>query len=294
MSKRDPMILSMTGYAAVTGELPSGGLTLELRSVNHRYLDLQFRIPEELRVLEPQLRERISAHISRGKVECRIAHNKLPAAQTALQLNEALLAQLTELDERVRSVLPAAAPLSVSDALRWPGMLGDDALPLEEVSALCMQMLDRAVQDFTAARAREGEKLKQVLLERIAAMEEIVARVAPRIPQLISAYQEKLAAKLKEALLDSEGDRLRQELVVFASKIDVDEELQRLGAHLGELRRILDKGGSSGKRLDFLMQELNREANTLGSKSVDIDVTQAAMGLKVLIEQMREQIQNIE
>lgn len=288
------MIFSMTGYAAVAGELPFGGLTLELRSVNHRYLDLQFRMPDELRVLEPQLRERITGRISRGKVECRIAFNKLPAAQTTLQLNDGLLAQLTDLDEKVRGVLPAAEPLSVHDVLRWPGMLGNDALPVDEVAVLALELLGKAVEDFTAARAREGEKLKQVLLERIAGMEAVAARVVPRIPQLIAAYQEKLAAKLKEALLDSEGDRLRQELVVFASKIDVDEELQRLSSHLGELKRILDKGGAAGKRLDFLMQELNREANTLGSKSVDIDVTQAAMDLKVLIEQMREQIQNIE
>jgi uncharacterized protein (TIGR00255 family) len=294
VSKHTPMIYSMTGYAAVTGELPMGGLTLELRSVNHRYLDLQFRAPDELRALEPQLRERITARISRGKVECRIAFNKLPAAQTALQLNDALLAQLTDLDERVRGVLPAAAPLSVSDVLRWPAMLGNDALPVDEVSALCAGLLDRALEDFTAARAREGEKLKQVLLERIAGMEAIAAGVAPRIPGLIAAYQEKLAAKLKEAMVDSEGDRLRQELVVFAARIDVDEELQRLNTHLAELKRILGKGGAAGKRLDFLMQELNREANTLGSKSVDIEVTRAAMDMKVLIEQMREQIQNIE
>lgn len=294
MSKRIPMIFSMTGYAAVAGELPFGGLTLELRSVNHRYLDLQFRMPDELRVLEPQLRERITGHISRGKVECRIAFNKLPATQTALQLNDGLLAQLTDLDEKVRGALPAAAPLSVSDVLRWPGMLGNDALPVDEVGALSVELLGKAVEEFTAARAREGEKLKQVLLERIACMEVIAARVVPRIPLLIAAYQEKLAAKLKEALLDSDSDRLRQELVVFAAKIDVDEELQRLNSHLIELKRILEKGGAAGKRLDFLMQELNREANTLGSKSVDIDVTQAAMDLKVLIEQMREQIQNIE
>ena len=203
MSKRIPMIFSMTGYAATAGELPFGGLTLELRSVNHRYLDLQFRMPDELRVLEPQLRERITGRISRGKVECRIAFNKLPAAQTALQLNDGLLAQLTDLDEKVRGVLPAAEPLSVNDVLRWPGMLGNDALPVDEVAALVTELLDKAVEDFSAARAREGEKLKQVLLERIAGMEAVAARVVPRIPQLIAAYQEKQDAKLKEELLDS-------------------------------------------------------------------------------------------
>ena len=294
MSKRVAMIYSMTGYAAVAGELPSGGLTLELRSVNHRYLDLQFRMPDDLRPLEPQFRERIAARITRGKVECRIAFNKLPAAQSRLQLNDGLLGQLAELDEEVRGVLPSAEPLSVSDVLRWPGMLGEDSLPVDATAALCADLLERALHDFAAARAREGEKLALVLRERIDAMERIVADVAPRVPQIIAAFQEKLAARLKEAMTDADGERLRQELVVFAAKIDVDEELQRLATHFAELRRILERGGVAGKRLDFLMQELNREANTLGSKSVDIGVTQAAMSLKVLIEQMREQVQNIE
>jgi uncharacterized protein (TIGR00255 family) len=288
------MILSMTGYAAVTGELPSGGLNVELRSVNHRYLDLQFRIPDDLRMLEAALRERLATRISRGKVECRISFNKLPSTQSVLQLNEELLQQLGELDERVRSALPSAEPLGVSDVLRWPGILGNDSLPLEAVQERCLGLLDKALQEFNAARGREGEKLKEVLLERVDRMRAIVHNVAPRIPQLIATYQERLAARLKEAMLDPESERLKQELVMFAAKIDVDEELERLGAHLAELRRILDVGGAVGKRLDFLMQELNREANTLGSKSVDMEVTQSALELKVLIEQMREQIQNIE
>ncbi len=288
------MILSMTGYAAVTGELPFGSLNLELRAVNHRYLDLQFRLPDDFRLLEGTLRERITAKISRGKVECRIGFNRLPAAQTAPQLNEELLRQLSQLDEKVRSVLPAATPLAVSDVLRWPGMLGNDALPIEDLQERCLQLLDQALAEFGAARAREGDKLEAVLLERVERMEAIVREAAPRIPQLVSAYQDRLVARLKEAMLDPAGERLQQELVMFAAKIDVDEELERLAAHLGETRRILDKGGAVGKRLDFLMQELNREANTLGSKLVDVEVTRSTMELKVLIEQMREQIQNIE
>ncbi|HUF21648.1 MAG TPA: YicC/YloC family endoribonuclease [Burkholderiales bacterium] len=288
------MIFSMTGYAVAAGELSFGGMNVELRAVNHRYLDLQFRLPDDLRLLESVLRERLTGRIARGKVECRVAFNRLPTAQNGLHLNEELLAQLTQLDVTVRATLPAAEPLSVSDALRWPGMLGNDSLPAEELQECCIQLLDKALEDFNGARGREGEKLKAVLLERIAAMEEIVNSVAPRIPQLVIAYQEKLVARLKEALLDPESERLKQEITLFASKIDVDEELSRLLTHLAEIRRILDKGGAVGKRLDFLMQELNREANTLGSKSVDMEVTQGAMGLKVLIEQMREQIQNIE
>ncbi len=288
------MIFSMTGYAAVTDELPFGGLSLDLRSVNHRYLDIQFRLPDELRSLESALRERISAQISRGKVECRIGFTRRPDLSAPMQLDENLLLQLMKLGENVRAVLPGAESLRVNDVLRWPGMLGGDTLPIDLLTEKCLQLVGLAIDDLSAARAREGEKLKAVLLERATSVDVIVKEVAPRIPQLVAAYQEKLAGKLRDALLDTENDRLRQEIVMFASKIDVDEELQRLATHVSEIRRILKKGGAVGKRLDFLMQELNREANTLGSKSADVEVTQSAMSLKVLIEQMREQIQNIE
>ena len=287
------MISSMTGYAAVTDESPVGGLSLDLRSVNHRYLDIQFRMPEELRLLEPDLRERISARISRGKVECRISF-AVPPTLTAMRLDETLLARLAELDEKVRVAVPEAQSLRVVDVLRWPGILGTDTLPVDILRDKCLQLVDRACADLGAARAREGEKLKAILLERADSVDVIVQDLAPRIPQLVTTYEEKLATRLREAMLDAENDRLKQDVVMFASKIDVDEELQRLSTHVSEIRRILDKGGTVGKRLDFLMQELNREANTLGSKSADVVVTQGAMSLKVLIEQMREQIQNIE
>ena len=287
------MISSMTGYAAVTDESPVGGLSLDLRSVNHRYLDIQFRMPEELRLLEPELRERISARVSRGKVECRISFT-VPPTLTAMRLEETLLARLAELDDKVRVAVPDAQSLRVVDVLRWPGMLGSDTLPVDILKEKCLLLIDQACSDLSAARAREGEKLKAVLLERATSVEAIVKELAPRIPQLVSAYQEKLTTRLRDAMVDPENDRLKQEVVMFASKIDVDEELQRLSTHVSEIRRILEKGGNVGKRLDFLMQELNREANTLGSKSADVVITQGAMSLKVLIEQMREQIQNIE
>jgi len=288
------MIFSMTGYAAVTDELPFGGLSLDLRSVNHRYLDIQFRLPDELRLLESVLRERIAARVSRGKVECRLGFTRRPDLSSPMQLDEELLSQLTKLDEKVQAVLPTAESLRVSDVLRWPGMLAGDTLPIELLTEKCLQMVGQAIDELSAARAREGEKLKAILLERATSVEEIVKEVAPRIPLLVTAYEEKLTGKLRDAMLDPENDRLKQEIVMFASKIDVDEELQRLTTHVSEIRRILKKGGAVGKRLDFLMQELNREANTLGSKSADVEVTQSAMSLKVLIEQMREQIQNIE
>jgi uncharacterized protein (TIGR00255 family) len=205
-----------------------------------------------------------------------------------------MLQQLETLGAKVRALLPGAAQLSAADALRWPGVLATEPLPLEELQAGCQALLAVVVAEFTSARAREGEKLKQLLLERGAAMERCIAGVAPRIPQVVAAYGEKLAARLKEALGSGEDERIRQEVAVFATKIDVDEELSRLTAHLSELKRVLANGGTAGKKLDFLMQELNREANTLSSKSVDLAVTRAALDLKLLIEQMREQVQNIE
>ncbi|HEX7953242.1 MAG TPA: YicC/YloC family endoribonuclease, partial [Burkholderiales bacterium] len=265
------MIYSMTGYAVAAAELASGALNLELRSVNHRYLDIQFRIPDELRPLESILREKATARIGRGKVEVRIAIAKSAAAQSNLELDEGLLGQLARLDARVKAVLPEGRSLSVADVLRWPGMLGNDDLVADELQQTCTKLLERALDDLNATRAREGEKLKMLLLERIASMEALVGKLAPRMPQLVTSYRERLTARLKDAMVSLDDERLKQELVLFASKIDVDEELSRLTAHFGEIRRILDKGGAAGKRLDFLMQELNREANTLGSKSVDME-----------------------
>jgi uncharacterized protein (TIGR00255 family) len=194
----------------------------------------------------------------------------------------------------VRVRLPDAASLTVSDVIRWPGIVEAEAISLEQLRERTQSLLERAIAEFSASRAREGEKLKELLLERVTRLEQLVQRVKPRIPQLVAAYQERLAARLKDAVAELDEDRIRQELILFASKVDVEEELSRLATHLTETRRILQQGGAVGKRLDFLMQELNRESNTVGSKSVDIEVSQAAVELKVLIEQMREQVQNIE
>ena len=288
------MIYSMTGYAAASREFAHGVLNLELRSVNHRYLDIQFRLPDELRSIEPQLREQLAARIVRGKVECRVTFATGASTHKALQLHEDLLRELIALSTKVRAALPEAAGLTTADVLRWPGMLGTEAVSADELKQACRDLLAAAIEEFTAARRREGERLREILLERVANMESHLADVAPRIPQAVAAFQERLAARLKEALAGGDEERIRQEIALYAAKIDVDEELSRLATHVAEVRRVLAKGGGVGKRLDFLMQELNREANTLGSKSVDIAVTQAAMELKVLIEQMREQIQNIE
>ena len=288
------MIYSMTGYASVSRDLPLGTVSLELRSVNHRYLDVQFRVPEEFRSFEPPMREALAAKLTRGKLECRIGLTRAAAAPALLELNEPLLDKLVELNNRVKARMPAASNLGVNDLLKWPGMFGAETLPVEELREACMSMLAAAMDDFTATRGREGEKLKEMLLERVTSMETLARNIAPKIPQLVAAHQEKLTQRLKEVVATLDEERVRQEVALFATRIDVDEELTRLNTHLAEVRRILTKGGNVGKRLDFVMQELNREANTLGSKSVDVEVSQTSMELKVLIEQMREQVQNIE
>jgi uncharacterized protein (TIGR00255 family) len=288
------MIYSMTGYAAASREFSYGVLNLELRSVNHRYLDIQFRLPDELRSVESQLRELLAARFGRGKVDCRATFASGAGAGKALHLNEDLLRELAALAAMVRGVLPDAGGLRAADVLRWPGMLGADTVPLGELQQACRELLATAIDELAATRRREGERLKALLLERIAAMETHIAGVAPRIPQAVAAFREKLAARLREVLAGADDERIRQEVALFATKIDVDEELSRLSTHVAEVKRVLDKGGATGKRLDFLMQEMNREANTLGAKSTDTAVSQASLELKVLIEQMREQVQNIE
>ncbi|MBU3902847.1 MAG: YicC family protein [Gammaproteobacteria bacterium] len=288
------MIFSMTGYAVATAELDVGSLSLELRSVNHRYLDLQLRMPDELRALEPMLREQISSQISRGKVECRINLLSRTSVQPGSGINLEVVKQLSTWSAQVREVLPAAGELTISEILKWNGVTESPSVSSESLHAAVATALRQALQDFAAARQREGEKLASFLLERVKGIEKLRLDVAPRIPAAIAGYEVKLRARLLEALGSEDDERVRQEITLYASKIDVDEELSRLHTHLAEVRRVIDKGGIVGKRLDFMMQELHREANTLGSKSVDTEVSRCAMDIKLLIEQMREQVQNIE
>lgn len=288
------MIFSMTGFAVAAAELDTGSLSLELRAVNHRYLDLQLRMPDELRSLEPVLRETISAQLTRGKVECRISFTARLSEQHPAQLNHTLLRQLAEWSSEVRAALPEASELSVADVLRWNGLLHSAPPSADTQRSTVLGLLQHVLDEFAAARMREGEKLKAFLLQRVEQIETLCVTIAPRIPSAIAAYEEKLAARLQAAMQNNDDERLHQEITLFASKIDIDEELSRLQTHLSEMRRVLAQGGTVGKRLDFLMQELHREANTLGSKSVDVEVSRAAMDMKLLIEQMREQIQNIE
>lgn len=288
------MILSMTGFASTSREFPGGLISIELRAVNHRYLDVQMRLPEELRSIEPQLRELIAGRVTRGKVECRVGLNQTADDTPQLELNRDTVSRLLAVCEEVRGIAPGIRDLGMGELLRWPGVLKSNSLPPEALQQLCIDGLGAVLEDFRATRGREGHKLANILLDRISAMETIVSNVKPKLPQILEAYRSKLSIRLQEALGNVDDDRLKQEFALFAQKIDVDEELERLTTHLAEVRRILKTGGQVGKRLDFLMQELNREANTLGSKSVSTDTTQASVELKVLIEQMREQIQNVE
>lgn len=291
------MIHSMTGYAAANRDLGSAVLNLEIKSVNSRYLDIGFRLSEDLRFLEMPLREKITGRIGRGKIECRgylQAQAGQGGAARERSLDPALLAELGALDAAVRSSLPQAAPLSVAEVLRWPGVLGDDSLPGDQLQAAALDLFAQLLEEFVASRSREGAKLADVLRDRSARMREQIAAAEPLLPAALEAYRERLAAKLREAVANLDEERIRQEVGVFAAKIDVAEEIARLITHMDELERVLKKGGAVGKRLDFLMQELNREANTLASKSVSGDVTAIALELKLLIEQMREQVQNLE
>lgn len=294
MAAKKETLRSMTGYAAESADIAGTQVTLELRAVNSRFLDLTFRMGEDFRAMEPALRERITHQVKRGKLECRL--NLAARADAALPtaLNNALLDQLGALSTSARRAFPEATALSVAEILRWPGMLGDNSLDTEALHAGTLAMLERALAPFNASRAREGDKLKAIILDRLQGMREHVARIRPRTPEIVAAYRDKLRKRLEELLPTPDHDRIHQEVALFAQKIDIDEELDRLLTHLDEVERVLDNGGAAGKRLDFLMQELNREANTLGSKSVSLELTQTSVELKVLIEQMREQIQNIE
>jgi uncharacterized protein (TIGR00255 family) len=284
----------MTGYATVARELAQGTLTLELKSVNGRFLDVQFRMAEDLRAVEPSLRELVTASIGRGKVDCRLNFAAAPLARGEVALNHDALTRLARLAQAVRAAIPDAQPLRVSDVLHWPGVLGDDVAGAETLREAALEAMRTALAELAAARAREGERLAAMIRERVARIRARLAELEPLVPQAIAAYEEKLAAKLREALGAGDEDRIRQEIAVFGVRIDVAEELSRLATHLDEVERVLAAGGAVGKRLDFLMQELNREANTLGSKSVSKELSAASLEFKLAIEQMREQVQNLE
>lgn len=284
----------MTGFAALEKPIVNATLLLELRAVNSRYLDLHFKLDENLRGFEPTIRELISAQLNRGKIECRVNLIQRTQLSQEAALDGALMQQLAVMQSQAKAYFPTSRELSMADILRWPGVVLtkgiDQDLLLEDIK----QLVQQGLQDLKASRAREGDKLKKLILDRIHQMEALVEKVKPLLPTLAKEYQAKLENKLQETLKSIDPERIAQELVLFTQRVDVDEELTRLTAHVSEVKRILNGDAPAGKRLDFLMQELNREANTLGSKSVSTQTSQVSMDLKVLIEQMREQVQNIE
>ncbi len=286
------VVSSMTGYASVAAEQGGQRVTVELRSVNSRYLEIHFRLADEVRSLEPQLRERLQRELVRGKVECRIAVQTGATQAPSLALNEALLYALAGIAGQVAQAIPAAAPLTVADVLRWPGML--DAGSATALEACGLKLLDEAMLALQLSRRREGAALAQHLRERVEDIRARLAELGTHLPRVLVEYRNRLARRFAEVVVSAGEERIAQELVLFAQRTDVDEECSRLAAHLQAVEALLDRGGPVGKPLDFLMQELNREANTLASKSVAAAVTNVALELKVLIEQMREQVQNLE
>ena len=284
----------MTGYAAASADSARGRLSVELRSVNSRFLDLQFRVADDLRALEPALRELIVARVARGKVDCRLFLNDAGLGGVPRALSAEALSQLRALSEQARRAFPDAVPLRIADVLHWPGVIAEPALDDDALRKAVLAITQRALDELIAARAREGAKLAASVLERVAAMRGRVQEVAPLVPQSVAAYQQRIAERLREAIGSAEDDRVRAEIALFAAKADVDEELERLRAHMDEVERVLRRGGAAGKRLDFIAQELNREANTLASKAASQGVADCALELKLLVEQIREQVQNIE
>ena len=287
------MIRSMTAFAACERAATGGTLGCELRAVNHRYHELALRLPEELRAIEPALRERVAQKVSRGKIDLVMRFRPAAGGRAALRLNLPLLGQLSQAAREMEGGFPGLRT-EFTDLLRYPGVVEEDALDQAGLQADALALLDATLAEFVAARGREGEKLVAVMRERVDGIERITAQVRAWLPEIRAALRTRLDARLADLKLPLDPGRLEQEVVLNLQKIDVDEELDRLGSHVAEARRVFALPEAVGRRLDFLMQEFNREANTLGSKSVDARTTQAAVELKVLIEQLREQVQNLE
>ncbi|MEH0873177.1 YicC family protein [Pectobacterium cacticida] len=287
------MIRSMTAYARREIKGNWGSAAWELRSVNQRYLETYLRLPEQFRSLEPVARERIRARLTRGKIECNLRFELDPSAQSALILNEKLAKQLVTAANWVK-MQSDEGEINPLDILRWPGVMLAEEQDLDTISAELLNALEGALDDFVAARESEGNALKAMIEQRLAGVSAEVAKVRAQMPNVLQWQRERLQSKLEEAQVQLENNRLEQELVLLAQRVDVAEELDRLDAHVKETYKILKKEEAVGRRLDFMMQEFNRESNTLASKSINADITASAIELKVLIEQMREQIQNIE
>jgi uncharacterized protein (TIGR00255 family) len=288
------MTKSMTAFARIQKCLQEGELIWEIRSVNHRFLELHLKLPEDFRVSEARFREILQQRLKRGKVECYLRFNATIQETGVININQRQAKALVDACHEIDNILHQPSDMNPMDVLQWPGVVQETKLDMKPVLEACEVALNAALDDLVANREREGARLGELILQRCEAIQQIVNQTRDKLPEIHTRYQQKLRDRLNEMVNEVNSDRLEQELVHLAQKMDVDEELDRLDSHLKEMRDVLNRDEAVGRRLDFLMQELNREANTLGSKSVDISSTNASVELKVLIEQMREQIQNIE
>ena len=305
-SKNTAAVQSMTGFANAQSTTRAGTLSMELRSVNSRFLDLNFRMADDLRMVEPLIREKLMNALSRGKVECRIPRRRAQGEKRIPKVDLEQVKQLAALEASIQSALPKANGFRITEVLNWPGVVEDNSLSGEELQETISALCDQAIDALKQSREREGAGLAAVLLEKVDGMEAIVNSLLPMLPQFLAHYEGKIRERMTEAFdkiisdkashltVEDLEERIKHEVALHSVRIDVKEEVERLQTHFTEVRRILKKGGVIGKRLDFVTQELNREANTLGSKAHAIAQTQASIDLKVLVEQFREQIQNIE
>lgn len=288
------MIRSMTAFSRQEAKDVWGSLVWELRSVNHRYLEPSFRLPDGFRELEPAARELVRKRLTRGKVECTLRFQPELATQSELSINKTLAAQLVAAAKQINGLAAQTSAINPTDILRWPGVIEGNETDFKELQDIALELFNAALNDLNNCRIREGAELASFIEKRLLSIREHAVIVKARLPAVLTGQRDRLLMKLNELKSDLNMDRVEQEMVYFAQRIDVAEELDRLSAHLDEAARVIREGGQAGRRLDFLLQEFNREANTLGSKSVDSVITQAAVELKVLIEQIREQVQNIE
>ncbi len=288
------MIASMTGFARRELGGAWGSLVCELRSVNHRFLEAGLRLPDELRVAEGELRARLAKQLRRGKVDCTINYRRPAGATGPLEIDSAALERLLAAVHTVARTMPQAAAVSALEVLRWPGVVRDESAAGEELLAAAYSVFGATLDELVAARAREGLRLRELLEQRCTGLEALVAGVRARLPEVQARMRARLKERLAELAAGVDPERLEQELAILLQRLDVDEELERLTGHIVEVRRVIAGNEPAGRRLDFLMQELNREANTLSSKSQDLETTRSAVDMKVLIEQMREQVQNAE
>ncbi|ELB2258111.1 YicC family protein [Vibrio parahaemolyticus] len=288
------MIYSMTAYARKEVKGDWGSAVWEIRSVNQRYLETYFRMPEQFRALEPVLRERFRKRLARGKVECNLRFEANPAAKAELSINEALATQVIKAAEQVMHMTGELSRINPFQVMQWPGVMETPEQNMDEVNKELLAAFDEAISEFIEARGREGDNMKALIEQRLDAITAEVVKVRARMPEILEWQRERLFSKFEDAKIELDASRVEQELILLAQKSDVAEELDRLDSHVKETTNILKKGGAVGRRLDFMMQEFNRESNTLASKSICTDITASGVELKVLIEQMREQIQNIE